>query len=89
MIAPFDLNLLTRMWHLVTTSAYWFVAFASKLIKLVMVQVVVSVKNVKCFFTLNEKCFLTLILMRSKLHNMLTAHLPLVFCMFAQHFYII
>jgi hypothetical protein len=54
-----------------------------------MVQVVVRVENEKCFFTFNEKCFLALILMKSKLHNMLIAHLPLVFCMFAQQFYFI
>jgi hypothetical protein len=69
---PFDLNPLTRMRHLVTEFHMLVCSFSKyvKLIKLIMMLVVGSVEN--------EKCFFTLIFMKSKLHNMLIAHLSLV-----------
>jgi hypothetical protein len=44
-----------------------------------MVQIVGNVKD--------ERCFSMLAFMKSKLHNRLTTHLPLVVQMFAQWFY--
>ncbi len=44
-----------------------------------MVQIMGSMKD--------ERCFSMLAFMKSKLRNMLTTHLPLVFRMFAQWFY--
>ncbi len=52
-----------------------------KLDELVMVRIVDSVEE--------EKCFSTLAFMKSKLRNRLTTHLPLVVSMFAQQFYIL
>lgn len=52
-----------------------------KLAKLAMVQVIGSVED--------ERCFFTLAFMKSILCNKLTTHLPLVVHMFAQHFYTI
>jgi hypothetical protein len=46
-----------------------------------MVQVIGNVED--------ESCFSTLAFMKSKLHNILTTHLPLVVRMFAQHVYTI
>ncbi len=50
-----------------------------KLVELAMVQIVDSVED--------ERCFFTLAFMKSKLRNRLITHLPLVVCMFAQQFY--
>jgi hypothetical protein len=50
-----------------------------KLVELVMVQIVGSVKD--------ERCFFTLVFMKSKFWNRLITHLPLVVGMFAQQFY--
>jgi hypothetical protein len=78
---PFDLNLLTKMWHLVTTFRVFLSSFSKyvKLVELAMVQIIGSVED--------EKCFSILALMKSKLRNMLTTHLTLVVCMFTQQFY--
>jgi hypothetical protein len=80
---PFDLNLLTKMWRLVTTSRVFFSSFSKyvKLVELAVVQIVGSVED--------EKCFSTLALMKSILRNTFTTHLTLVVCMFAQQFYIL
>jgi hypothetical protein len=77
MAPPFDTNLLTRIWCLVTTSQILVSNFLEyvKLVELAMVQVVGSVED--------EPCFSTLAFMKSKLHNILTTHFPLVVCMFA------
>jgi hypothetical protein len=83
-MAPhFDLNLLTKMWHLVTTFQVLSFSFPKylKLVELAMVQIVSGVED--------EKCFSTLVFMKSKLWNRLTTHLPLVVRMFAQQFYIL
>jgi hypothetical protein len=81
MAPPFDLNPLTKMWHLVTTFQVLSFSFPKylKLVELAMVQIVSGVED--------EKCFSTLVFMKSKLWNRLTTHLPLVMCMFAQQFY--
>ncbi len=80
---PFDMNALIKMWRLVTMSCILVIIFPVyvKLAKLVMVQVVGSVED--------ERCFSIMAFMKSKLHNRLTTHLPLVVRMFAQWFYII
>jgi hypothetical protein len=80
---PFDMNPLTRMWCLVRTSCILVTDFPKyvKLAKLVMVQVVGSVED--------ERCFSTLAFMKSKFHNKLTTHLPLIVHMFAFIRYII
>jgi hypothetical protein len=49
------------------------------LAEIAMVQIVGSVED--------EHCFSMLAFMKSKLHNRLTTHLPLVVRMFAQWFY--
>jgi hypothetical protein len=81
MAPPFDINPLTKMWHLVTT--FWILVCSFleyvKLLEMAMVQTMGSVKN--------ERCFSMLAFMKSKLHNKLTTYLPLVFQMFAQWFY--
>jgi hypothetical protein len=79
----FDTNLLTKMWHLVTTSRILVSNFFYyvKLVELAMVLVVGSVED--------ERYFSTLAFMKSKLHIRLTTHLPLAMRIFAQHFYII
>jgi hypothetical protein len=66
---------------LVTTSWVLVCSFPKyvKLAKMAMVQKVGSVEN--------ERCFSTLLFMKSKLHNKLITHLPLVVRMFAQRFY--
>jgi hypothetical protein len=81
MTLAFDLNPLTKMWHLVTTSQVLSFNFPKyvKLIELAMVQIVGNVEDERCFFTLT--------FMKSKLWNWLSTHLPLVVCMFAQQFY--
>jgi len=83
MAPPFDTNLPTRMWQLVTISHILITSFPKyvKLAKLAMVQVIGSVEN--------EKYFFILVFMKFKLHNRLTTHLLLVVQMFVQHFYII
>jgi hypothetical protein len=82
MAPPFDTNPLMRMWCLVTT--FWILVYKFpkyvKLVELAMVQIVGSVED--------ERCFFTLAFMKSKLCNMLITHLPLVVHMFAQWFYI-
>jgi hypothetical protein len=79
--STFDTNLLTRMWHLVTTFQFFLCSFPNyvKLAEMAMVQIVVNVED--------EHCFSTLVFMKSKLRNRLTTHLPLVIQMFAQWFY--
>ncbi len=81
MVPPFDINPLTRMWHLVTTSRLLVSNFPEyiKLAELAMVQIISNMED--------EKCFSTLTFMKSKLHNKLITHLPIVVCMFAQQFY--
>jgi D-arabinose 5-phosphate isomerase GutQ len=81
MAPPFDTNPLTIMWCLVTTSQVLVCNFTyfGKLAEMAMVQIVGSVED--------EHCFFTLALMKSKLRNKLTTHLPLVVWMFAQWFY--
>jgi hypothetical protein len=78
MAPPFDTNPLTKMWPLVTTSRILIYNFPKyvKLTKMAMVQIVGSVED--------EHCFSTLVFMKSKLHNMLTTHLPFVVQIFAQ-----
>jgi hypothetical protein len=72
MAPPFDTNLPTRMWRLVTTFRILITSFPKyvKLAKLAMVQVVGSVED--------ETCFFILVFMKSKLHNRLTTHLLLM-----------
>jgi hypothetical protein len=80
MVPPFDTNPLTKMWCLVTTSqvlVYNFLEYV-KLVEMAMVQIVGSVED--------ERCFSTLAFMKSKCHNRLITHLPLVW-IFAQRFY--
>jgi hypothetical protein len=81
MAPPFDLNPLTKMRHLVTTSRVLSTSFPKyvKLAELVMVYIIGSVED--------ERFFFTLAFMKSKLHNKLTTHLPLVVHMFSQQLY--
>jgi hypothetical protein len=80
---PFDMNPLIRMWRLVTTSCILVTSFPKyvKLAKLVMVQVVGSVEDKRCFSTLS--------FMKSKFHNKLTTYLPFIVHMFTFILYII
>jgi hypothetical protein len=80
---PLDMNPLTRMWHLVTTSHILVTSFPEyvKLVELAMVQVIGSVDD--------KKCFSILTFMKYRFSNRLTTHLPFVVHMFAQHFYTI
>jgi hypothetical protein len=82
MAPSFDLNPLTKMWCLGTRFQVLSSSFLKyvKLVELVMVQIVGSMED--------ERCFYTLAFMKSKLQNKLTTHLPLVVCMFAQQLYI-
>jgi hypothetical protein len=77
MVPAFDTNPLTKMWHLVTTFRLLVSNFHEyvKLAKLVMVQIIGSMKN--------ERCLLTLAFMKSKPCNKLTTRLPIVVHMFA------
>ncbi len=52
-----------------------------KLVELAMVQIVISMED--------EKCFSTLVVMKSKFHNSFITHLPLIVHMFAQKNHII
>jgi len=81
---PFDTNLPTKMWRLMTTFHILITSFPKyvKLVKLAMVQMVGSVEDERCFFIL-------VFMKSSKLHNRMTTHLLLVVQMFVQHFYII
>jgi hypothetical protein len=83
MAPPFDLNPLTKMWHLVIKSQVLSSSFQKyvKLVELAMVKIVGIVEE--------ERCFSTLAFMKSKLWNKLIAHLPLVVCMIAQQSYIL
>jgi D-arabinose 5-phosphate isomerase GutQ len=83
MAPPFDINPLTKMWCLMTTSWVLICSFLKyvKLAKMAIVQIVSSVKD--------ERCFSMLAFMKSKICNKLITHLPLVFWMFAQGFYIL
>jgi hypothetical protein len=71
------------MWHLVTTFHILVTSFPEyvKLVELVMVQVIGSVKD--------KKCFSILTFMKFKFCNKLTTHLPFVVHMFVQCFYTI
>ncbi len=73
MAPPFDTNPLTIMWCLVTTSHVLVCTFPKyvKLVEMAMVQIVGSVED--------EHCFYMLAFMKSKFHNKLTTHLPLLF----------
>jgi hypothetical protein len=81
MALPFDLNPLTKMWHLVITFRVLSSSFPKyvKLVELAMMQIVGDVED--------ERCFSTLAFTKSKLWNRFTTHLPLVVCMFAQQVY--
>jgi hypothetical protein len=78
MAPTFDTNPLTRMWCLVTTFRILVYNFPKyvKLTELAMVQIVGSVED--------ERCFFTLAFMKSELCNMFITHSPLVVLMFAQ-----
>jgi hypothetical protein len=78
-----DTNPLTMMWHLVITSQILVSNFLKymKLAELAMVHIIGSVEN--------ERCLSTLAFMKSKFHNKLTIHFPIVVCMFALQFYIL
>jgi hypothetical protein len=80
---PFDMNPLTKMWHLVTTSRILVTSFPKyvKLAELAMVQVIGSVED--------KKCFSILTFMNSKFCNKLTTHLSFIVQMFVQRFYTI
>jgi hypothetical protein len=80
MVPPFDINPLTKMWHLVTTSQILVSSFLEyvKFVELVMIHIIGNVED--------EKYFSTLAFMKSKLRNKLTTHLLIVVCMFAQQF---
>jgi hypothetical protein len=80
MVPPFDISPLTKMWHLVTASRILVSSFPKyvKFVELAMVHIIGNVED--------EKCFSTLAFMKSKLHNKLTTHLPIVVHMFAQQF---
>ncbi len=83
-MAPhFDLNLLNKMWRLVTTSRVLSSSFSKyvKLVELAIMKIIGSVED--------ENCISTLALMKSKLRNKFTTHLALVVCMFAKQFYIL
>jgi hypothetical protein len=83
MVPPFDTNPLTMMWHLVITSPILVSNFLKyiKLAELAVVHIIGSVEN--------ERCLSTLAFMKSKFHNKLTIHFPIVMCMFALQFYIL
>jgi hypothetical protein len=76
MVPPFDINLLTKMWHLMATSQVHICKFPKyvKLAKLVMVQIVSNLENQKYFFTL--------VLTKSNFYNKVTTHLPHIMCRF-------
>jgi len=61
MAPPFDLNPLTKMWHLVITFQIFSFSFLKyvKLVELAMVQLIGSMED--------ERCFSTLAFMKSKL----------------------
>ncbi len=83
MALSFDINPLTKMWQLVTTSCILITSFIEyvKLAKLAMVQVVGSVED--------ERCFSPFTFMNFKFRNRLTTHLSFVVRMFVQCFYTI
>jgi len=66
MVPPFDINPLTKMWHLMVASQVLICKFPMyvKLVKLVMVQIVNNLENQKYFFRLG--------LTKSKLYNKFT-----------------
>jgi hypothetical protein len=80
MVPPFDTNPLTMMWHLVITSQILVSNFLEyiKLVELAMVQIIGNMED--------EKCLLTLVFMKSKLHNKFTIHFPIVVCMLHYNF---
>jgi hypothetical protein len=81
MVPLFYTNPLTRMWRLVITSRILVSIFPKyvKLTKLAMVQIINIMED--------ERCFSTLAFMKSKVHNKLITHLPIVVHMLAQQFY--
>ncbi len=81
MVPPFDINPLTRMWRLVTTSWILVSSFPMyfKLVELAMVHIIGSVED--------ERCLSTLAFMKSKLRNKFNIHLPIVVHMLAQQLY--
>ncbi len=81
MVPPFDINPLTKMWHLVTTSRILVSSFLMyvELVKLAMVHIIGIVED--------ERCFSTLAFLKSKLHNKFNIHLLIVVHMFAQQLY--
>jgi hypothetical protein len=81
MAPPFDTNLLTIMWRLMTSSQVLVCNFPKyvKVAKMAMVQTMGSVED--------EHYLYMLAFMKSKFHNKLTTHLPLVVWMFTQRFY--
>ncbi len=68
------------MWHLVAASQILVSSFPEyvKFVELAMIHIIGIVED--------EKCFSTLAFMKSKLHNKITTHLPIVVRMFAQQF---
>jgi len=78
MVPPFDINPLIHMWCLVKTIWILVSSFLEyvKLVELIMVQILSSVED--------ERCFSTMVFMKLKLHNRFTTHLLIIVRMFAQ-----
>jgi len=83
MVKSIDGNPLTHLWHTLSTSRLFVYSFPKyfKLARIIMVQVISSIKN--------EQCFISLAFYNFKLCNQLTTNLELVVKMFSQKFYIL
>jgi hypothetical protein len=78
-----DLNLVSRLWKKLTSNVVLWVCLFEfmTVVELVMVQIMGSIED--------ERTFLTLTFMKTRLWNRLCEHLDLVVHMFAQPFYMV
>ncbi len=76
-----DLNLVSRLWEKLTSNVVlWAHLFEFMMVaELAMVQIMGSIED--------ERTFLTLTFMKTRLWNRLCEHLDLLVCMFGQPFY--